>query len=379
MTTSRSRATKGLEVEIIENPNEAEELVEDWTTLAVGAGPLALPSFALAWWHHLGRGRLQLVVVRNGAGSLVGLAPLHLRRLGPISVLRWLGHGLGPVGELLVGEAKGDVAGAIWNAVSGPDRVLDLTHYRHGGAGLDSLRQGDQWAVHASLADQCPTIELAGIESAVEYLSSPERRGLRKKLARVDRDLEDARAELEVRVVTDPGRVHSAIAEIDPIYDAAERAHPRLHLLTGHYRPFAIEAFAEAARVGQLALMIASIDGCPIAFDVYVRTGNVASAWLGRFAPTARTWSPGHLLLRAGLEWATTNGLSTIDLQLGADEYKRRWATDAYDTLQLVAAADRRRLVLGRAIRHSLEVGHGARVLLRSGPPPAATATQPEL
>ena len=136
---------------------------------------------------------------------------------------------------------------------------------------------------------------------------------------------------------------------IDPIYDAAERSHPRLHLFEDPYRPFLIDALSSAANTDRLAVIVAHLDDQPIAFDVHVKSGSVANAWLGRFDPMAAEWSPGHLLLRAGVEWAISAGLATVDLQLGADEYKQRWADGAYDTLRVIGAADRRRLRAGRA------------------------------
>ncbi len=92
------------------------------------------------------------------------------------------------------------------------------------------------------------------------------------------------------------------------------------------------------AERGQVAVLTLLIDEVPAAFDVHVVSGGVAHAILGRFHPSMADHSPGHLLLRAGVDWAVTAGLTAIDLQLGADRYKTLWATGGYDTVDLVVA-----------------------------------------
>ena len=95
-----------------------------------------------------------------------------------------------------------------------------------------------------------------------------------------------------------------------------------------------------------------------------MRSGSVANAWLGRFDPDAAEWSPGHLLLRAGVDWAMSAGVATIDLQLGADEYKRRWADDAYDTVRVIAAPDPARLRSGRLALGAIDAAFDVRTRL---------------
>lgn len=363
MTVSRARAARSLDVDVIDDVAAAEALTAEWDSLAdaVSVGPLSTPAFALAWWRHLGRGELRIVTVRNGAGELVGVGPFHERRLGLQPVLRWLGHGLGTVGTLITADTKADVAGAIWSAVAHDSVLLDLTEYRHGGLGLTELRRSDEWTVHAQLRDTCPTIQLEGVDSIEGFLEGSHRRGLRKQLAKLDRRLGDAGLKLRNEVAMTAGEWTAVLPAVDAVYDAAERSRPRLHLLDGPFRPFLLDAFAAAARSDRLAIIVAHLDDQPIGFDAYVSSGSVANAWLGRYDPLAAEWSPGHLLLRAGVEWALQSGRASIDLQLGGDEYKLRWADGAYDTLGVVGAGSERRLRLGRAALTAIESGYDAR------------------
>lgn len=366
MTRSRANATGSLQVDVVSDTGGARSLQDEWTDLAVqsSATPFSLPAFALAWWEHLGRGRLHLVTVRDGSGALVGVGPFHIRRLGGLDTVRWLGHGLGAVGELVIGEAKGDVASTIWDNVDPDGRAaLQLLEYRHGGAGLLALRQGD-WQVRAELRELCPVIDLRQVSSAADLLDHPDRRGLRKQLAKVDRRLERDGSKVSVSVAETPGQVAEAMPAVEAVYDAAEAAHPRQHLLRGRYHPFLTAALEDAARTGHLALLVAEIDGRPAAFDVHVGVGATASAWLGRYDPDLAARSPGHILLRAGVDWAAARGFDRLDLQLGADQYKMRWATGTYDTVGVTAARSPGGLARASATIAAAEAGFTARAAL---------------
>ncbi|WP_323792709.1 hypothetical protein, partial [Nocardioides sp.] len=98
----------------------AEALAPEWDALADAceAGPFARPLFALTWWRTLGTGELRVVTVRQD-GELVALAPLHRRRVGPLQVVRWLGHGLGTVAEALVRPDRPGADAALWGAATG--------------------------------------------------------------------------------------------------------------------------------------------------------------------------------------------------------------------------------------------------------------------
>ena len=377
MTRSRAKATGSLEVEVVTSLDRARSIQDEWTELAVvcDAGPFGHPAFALAWWEHLGKGRLHLVTVRDGAGTLVGVAPFHVRSLGGLDVVRWLGHGLGTVGQLLIGRTKADVASTIWEAVD-PGRVaLQLLEYRHGGAGLLALRQG-RWSVRAELRELCPVIDLRGVAGAAELLDRPDRRSLRKHLAKTDRRLERDSTKVSITRAETLAQIRDALPAVTAVYDAAEAARPRQHLLRGPYRPFLVAAMEDAARAGHLALLVADIDGEPAAFDLHLGIGSTASVWLGRHHPAAAAHSPGHLLLRAGVDWATAAGFDRLDLQLGGDEYKMRWAFETYDTIGVTAAASPRALARLTTTVAAVDTGFRVRSHLRRLTHPGRSAAR---
>lgn len=74
-----------------------------WRELGVASGnPFSTAEWAKAWLEHLGAGAdLHLLVCRDATGRATAILPLALRRVGPLRVLRFVGHGpadrLGPV------------------------------------------------------------------------------------------------------------------------------------------------------------------------------------------------------------------------------------------------------------------------------------------
>ena len=263
-------------------------LADEWAALsdAAPAGPFGIPAVALAWWDHLGRGRPLVVTARDGAGGLVGLAPLHERRIAGLDVVRWLGFGLGAVGEVLTRPGVDDVSSAVWQHLSGsPRRVLQLVEYRHGGEGLAELRRSAAWQVSAELRDACPVVDGRGHADVASFLAEPGRRKLRQNLARYDRQAERDDVALTVEVHTTAEAIEGALADLTVIHDKAEAAHPRLHFLADPWRPFTVDALRRCAAEGRAAAFIVRLGGRPVGLHVVLTTGATAYAWLARSRP----------------------------------------------------------------------------------------------
>lgn len=367
MSRNTGRATRNLEVEVLTSLTECEAVAAEWNDLAqwCSAQPFGLPALALPWWRHLGRGELRVVTARNGAGDLVGLAPLHCRAKLGLPVVAFLGMGLGAVGELLVRPSKANVADALWSELGRDRAALHLIDFKHGGAGLNQLRRSEAWETTVTVRDECPVIELDGLNHVDELLADPKRSGLRKKLARARRDLGEATVDLEVSAT--PADVVAHWDRLAELYDRSEREHPRLHLGRAPYDEFFRQALVGLAEQEQVSILSLAIDGRYAAFDVYVHGGSTVYAIVGRMDPAFARFSPGQLLLQEAAQWAIEARAQRIDLQLGADEYKLRWSDHTYDTVGVVAAPPGRlaatRLALGgiesaydglRAVRSNL-------------------------
>lgn len=336
MTKRRGSLTKSLTVERITSLADAETLAPEWNALAEQGtpSPFALPALALPWWRHLGKGKLRIVTVRSTTGELFGVAPFHERRLAGLDIVRPLGHGVGAIASTLTASVKADVGGLLLNELlAGPRTVLDAADMRLDDALVRSVRRTEQFAFNAVLHDECPVIDLTGVASATELLAQPSHKPLRQQLAKADRALESQ--SVTVDVATSPAETVAAFDAVMGLYGEAETDRPRLHMGLGAHGAFFREALEGLAKLQQVAFLTLLVDGEPAAFDVYVISPTEVSAIVGRYRPSMAEWSPGHLLLRAGVDWAISTGVDTLDLQLGSDRYKTLWSTHSLDTFSV--------------------------------------------
>jgi CelD/BcsL family acetyltransferase involved in cellulose biosynthesis len=364
-------------VRVLSSEPELAAIAAEWRELAaatgarIGAGPL----WCRAWLAHARRGR-PLVVAAFRHGALAALAPLEERGLAGLRVTRFIGHGLGCVSELLAAPGDEQAAEACWATVLRRRCYLQLLEYRSGAAGLVALRRAAP-ASSVRERDACPVVNLghAGLDS----LLAGRPKALRRTLRRGDERLAEERCRHEVEVVRDGGRLARVLHEVGEVYDAAERHAPRQHLLAPPWSPFTTALLAGAASEGRLRLFLGRVGGRPVSFDVGLVHGGRMELWLGRYHPAYARFSPGHLSMRAVVGHALAEGLAEIDMGLGDDQYKRRWAGDRYLTLDVAAASS---APVGRLATGIFTLGRWRRGLHRPGsrPPhpapgvPAATA-----
>ncbi|GAA4669881.1 GNAT family N-acetyltransferase [Nocardioides nanhaiensis] len=339
MGTARgSHGREPVRVRVHADPEEAWALAAAWERLAddTGAGPFARPDYALTWWEHLGSGALHLVTAWTG-DRLVALAPLHRRGRGPAAVLRWLGHGLGTVGEAVVAPGAEEAAGALWRGATARGESLQLVESLEGAPALEPLRAGRRGrSVRASPRDRCPVVDLsAGVEA---HLRDPARRRLRRTLSLADRRLAAAGSTFHVETADDPEAVRAVLPAVRHVFDAAEAGRPRQHLLRPPWQGFTEQVLLRASGRGRALVLVGHVDGEPVSFDLALLTARTMHTWVGRFHPDAAAFSPGHLLQRAGLHAAADRGLTRVDLLLGDSAYKRLWATGGYGTCDVVEA-----------------------------------------
>ena len=353
----------------VTDPAHAADLIPAWAALADHdrAQPFARPELGLSWHRHLGRGELRLWIARS-AGDLIGVLPLQRRRRAGMIIDQPLGHGLGAVLTTVTCRDRPEVIEALWSAVfdpsassgvGGPPGAVVASDLVHDDRQLGGIRNIEGITIDARLSDRCPGIDLTGVASATDHLAGPDRAGLRKKLAKARRSLDGRR--WSVTIAERPETVDMALDAVADLYDSAEGDRPRLHLDRPPYRAFHRASLRMLAEHGRAAVLVGAIDGRPAAFDVYVTSGDRAHAVLGRYDPAAAAHAPGQQLMAAGIDWAVERGVASIDLQLGDDLYKRRWATGGYDTLDAVIARDARNVRRARLTMASAELAHRGR------------------
>lgn len=338
-----------LRVHVLTSPREWVRIEADWHGLAEASGARtpAGPLWCIPWLSGLSSGHPVVVAAFSG-GSLVAIVPLHERRLAGLRVVRFIGHGLGAVSEMLVAPGWERAADECWaRLLGGGPRYLQLLEYRSGGGGLEALvRSGAQVVIRER--DACPIVRL-GDHTLDSFLSSRPK-GLRRTLRRADERLVEEHHHHKIEVIRDPDRLASVLPEVVTVYDAAERQVPRQHLLARPWTGFTTSLLSGAARHGRLRLFLGRIDGRPASFDVGLVTGGRLELWVGRYHPMYARFSPGHLSMRTIVGHAVAEALSEIDMGLGDDPYKRRWTDDRYSTVEATAASSPAALRLGAGI-----------------------------
>jgi CelD/BcsL family acetyltransferase involved in cellulose biosynthesis len=336
----------GRTVAVASTASELHGLSGEWAALVGdGSDVFAIPGVAAAWWEHLGQGRLHLVSVRDG-GRLVAVAPLHVRRILGVRIARWLGHGLGAIGSVVVDAERPDSAIAVWEHLATSGLVLDLVDVPSDAGRLDMLRSCTILESRIEESDMCHVVDLAGDASFDAYLG--DRPGLAKSLRRADRSLESQGLSVRSTIGTDPDEVRALVPDLVRISNAAELGHPRLDLFGPRLGEFSAAMLEASAATGNLIVSVLYLGDEPAAFDVCFRVGQTIKDYYGRFDPRWSRWSPGTLAQRVVIRYAIDEGISRVDLLLGDHPYKRRWSTGTYRTVNVLAAGEGR---LRRATR----------------------------
>ncbi|WP_148611759.1 GNAT family N-acetyltransferase [Nocardioides rubriscoriae] len=324
-----------LRAAVVDDLDAAGALAPDWEALAdeLGAGALVRPAYALAWWRHLGPGRLRVVTVHDG-DRLVALAPLHERRVGPVRVVRWLGHGLGTIAEALVRPGDDAAAALLWATAAGPRVLLDLVESRAASPALPALVAAGRTTV--TPRDHCPVIDLGA--DGLAHLALPGAKNLRKLLRRADAALDAAGLEHRVEVAVDPERLEALLPDLRTVFDAAETARPRQHLLRPPYDGFVLDYVRGETAAGRGVTLVGYVGDRPVSFllaMVVAQDVPTLALWISRYDPAFQDYSPGHLMLRETFRWAPVRGIGRIDQLLGISQTKRQWSTASYDTVDV--------------------------------------------
>ena len=282
----------------------------------VGAAtPFSTWEWAAAWWAHLaGEGELRLQRVRAADGRPAGLLPLYAQRRGPVTLLRFVGHGpAGELGPVCAPEDRPLLAAALREAAAaaGP-RTLLLAERLAPDAGLAGgvLRQ-----------ESSPALPIAG-RTWDEWLASRSS-NFRSQARRMERRLVREHR-LDLRFTQTADELERDFAEL-----------LRLHHLrwAGASRAFtpAREAFhrdfaRRALERGWLRLCVAEVDGAPAAAYYGLRQGG--AEWYYQLGRDPR-WDDqrvGWVLLLRMLREAFDDGVGTFRFGVGAEDYKQRLA-----------------------------------------------------
>jgi CelD/BcsL family acetyltransferase involved in cellulose biosynthesis len=322
---------------------------EDWSELARRSGDLfATWEWAEVWWRHFDAGReLAVSLGRDADGRAVAVLPLCVRRLGPLRVARFVGHGvgdhLGPVCaceddalavEVLLRSARsGGVA--RWD-------VLLAEQLRPGG--LAGALGGRTLRREAS-----PVVRLGG-RSWDDYLASRSA-NFRSQIGRKERKLVREHG-LRYRLSADPERLESDMRTLFALH-SARWGEGSSAAFRGPAADFHLDFARVAQARGWLRLWFAELDGRPVAAWHGFRYGGADWYYQMGRDPAWERASIGLVLLAHTLRQAAEDRMRDYMLLRGDEAYKSRFATDDPSLDTVVRGVD----PLGRAAAGAAALG----------------------
>jgi CelD/BcsL family acetyltransferase involved in cellulose biosynthesis len=336
--------------------HELPPLRELWTKLAERSRNLfATWEWASTWWRHYGQGRPLRVTVVRRAGEPVGLLPLYQWRSGPLTALRFLGHGpgdeLGPIGHPDDGVL---LARALRRSLHRLDADLLLA---------EQLPRGQDWGAllggRRLVEESSPVVRFGagGWEAYLSARSANFREQVRRRARKLAREhrvgyrLSDGSRHLD-RDLDTLFRLHAARWSTDPTNFLADEAFHRAFLPV-------------AAEQGWLRLWFLEVDGEAVAVLYGLRFAGTESYYQAGRDPAWNSYRVGFVLLAHAVRQAATDGVTEYRLLRGGEDYKLRFAV-ADPGLETVAVA--RRPLAGAAL--------SALAVARSAPGPLGAAVR---
>ena len=324
-----------------------DDLLPAWESLFAAdpqATPFVSPSWARAWWPHwAGSAQPWLVAVRD-AGQLVGLAPLVIRRRGPLRILHALGEGPADYWDILaVPSAREAVVTVAAQEIVRRKEEWDALLLRslpESSATKRVLADAGPQA-HRRRVIPCPGIELP--ETFDEYLAALPR-GRRGNLRRHLRRLDEGRVEL--REVRDPKELPTTVRRWQEIrvrrWEYSGRCMDPEHR-SKRFHDFMRELVLQLVPAGLVQVWEFRHAGKVVSVDINLVDDRTFYTYLGGFEPSVARLGLGKISIAHSIRSSIAAGRSYYDFGTGDEPYKYYCgATDRFN-LSLVFGNSRLR------------------------------------
>ena len=341
------REAATFQAEEVANTAALERLRPEWERLWLSiptTTPFQRPEWLIAWWRHIGQGRLLTNSVRNGAGQLVALFPFYVytppeggpRSLFPLGIATtdYLDALVLPGME----AAAMELPFTTCRATCGRD-VCDWPQLRPGSP-LLAASGPPGWDSCVEPAEPCPALRLPASPAALgERVSGKTLRDLRshrrRSMAFGDLSWEIAQRDTLGEIFDALLRLHAA--------RWAKRDEPGV-LASPTVQAAHREALPGLLRAGLLRFHALRLDGEIVAalyglVDPPGHAGRRVYFYLSGFDPRLERLSPGLLLVGQAVDAAIAEGIAHADFLRGREAYKYFWGAEDMPTY-------RRRLTL---------------------------------
>jgi CelD/BcsL family acetyltransferase involved in cellulose biosynthesis len=324
-----------LTLSVISDADGLGALGAHWNRLVLAAerpSPFLLHEWVTSWWRHFGAGASLAVVTATRGSTLVGVAPMFIRRRWGLLVCRVLGGHESALGDLLVErDDDGSIALALLDRLS---RLrfdyLDVFGAPRGG-------------VLPRLAAQCRLTVLPRVDAPVLRMPDGWEAAYANRVSSKRRNLHRRR----LRQLTTLGSVGWTTARTpDEVAGELERAF-EIHALRWQGRPdgstfglvnrhdFHSEAARALAARGAARILTLRIDGRPVAFHYWFVLGTTMYVHRLAFDPELARFSPGQVTLLQAIADASSEGARRVEFLGGNERYKVELA-DSFEPLHQI-------------------------------------------
>ncbi|MGH7902835.1 MAG: GNAT family N-acetyltransferase [Candidatus Dormibacteraceae bacterium] len=302
----------------------------DWDALAAQAtapSPFLGWDWCRLWWRHLGPGRGMRVGVVTHRGQVVGIAPLHVRRFGPVRMMLPFGwpDGLTEQMEVLCAPRhREQVLEALrswllrrrWTASLIPG--LTPAEVRDGWPGqrLAGEVHFEHRALPATWDELVPTLNKSMRDNVKYYPRLMVRSGFGFEL-RVAESAAEVRAALPTLFRLHTARALSPVGEFhrDKLQEPRRRA-------------FMEEMAAGLAARGEAKLGLLEVNGATIAAQMWLETGGTMFLYYSGYDPAWSKYSVAMVTTSEIMKHGMARGLRRVEFLRGTKQFKTRWDTE---------------------------------------------------
>ncbi|ROZ77078.1 GNAT family N-acetyltransferase [Ramlibacter sp. WS9] len=324
-----------LTLAVVSDADGLGALGPNWNRLVLAAkrpSPFLLHEWVTAWWRHFGAGATLAVVTATRGSTMVGVAPMFIRRHRGLRVCRLLGGHESALGDFLVErDDDGSIARALLDRVSRlPFDYLDVFGAPSGGVLSRLAAQGDLTVLPRVDA---PVLRMPNGWAAVydARISSKKRNLHRRRLRQL--------ATLGVVGWTTARTPDEVAAELEHAFE--------IHALRWQGRPdgstfglaerhnFHRDAARALAAQGAARILTLRLDGRPVAFHYWFVMGKTMYVHRLAFDPELARFSPGQVTLLQAIADASSEGVRRVEFLGGNERYKVELA-DSFEPLHEV-------------------------------------------
>jgi CelD/BcsL family acetyltransferase involved in cellulose biosynthesis len=311
-------------------------LVHEWDALVddTGGSPFVRPGWIRAWWGAFGRGRLEVIAVRD-AGSLAAVLPTVRTIGGRTSPTNWHTPRFGVVAR--DDAARDDAARALF-ATKAPHVSMSFLAAEDPSVGaIRAAARAARYRVVERTLARPYVVDLDGDWDSYRRVRLGKE--LVSKLGRTRRRLDEV-GDVAFEMSDGGDRMDDVLSEIVRVEGSGWKAARGTAIRS---RPDTLRFYRDVAGWargrGTLALSVLRVDGNAVAGEMAVVDGGRHVGLKAGFDQRFARFGPGMLLLHEVLREDFDRGLKVFDFAGDDAEWKARWATGRYELIRLQAFA----------------------------------------